>query len=35
MRFPLLKDLLISIDVANKKVKVFAKRLGEVSVYED
>ena len=35
MRFPLLKDLLVEIDTVNKKVVVYGKRLGEISVYED
>lgn len=33
--FPLLKDLLVSIDVENKIVTVKEKRFGEVAVYED
>ncbi len=35
MRFPFLKDLLLSVDVENKKITVKAKRLGEVACYED
>lgn len=35
MRFPFLKDLLVSVDVASKKIVVKAKRLSEVSCYED
>lgn len=33
--FPLLKDLLVSIDIVNKIVTVKEKRFGEVSVYEN
>lgn len=33
--FPLLKDLLVNIDVENKTVTVKSKRFGEVAVYED
>lgn len=33
--FPLLKDLLVSIDVESKTVTVREKRFGEVAVYED
>ncbi len=35
MRFPFLKDLLVSVDIENKKITVKAKRLGEVACYED
>ena len=35
MRFPFLKDLLISVDVGKKIVRVKRKRLDEVSCYED
>lgn len=35
LRFPLLKDLLISIDVMAKKVNLKAKRFNEVACYED
>ncbi len=35
MRFPFLKDLLISVDVDNKKITVKSKRLAEVACYED
>ncbi len=35
MRFPFLKDLLISVDVENKKISVKAQRLAEVACYED
>ena len=35
LRFPLLKDLLISIDVNAKKVHLKAKRFIEVACYED
>lgn len=35
MRFPFLKDLLVSVDVACKKIIVKANRLSEVSCYED
>lgn len=35
MRFPFLKDLIFKVDVQNKAVAVFEKRLGEVSCYED
>ena len=35
LRFPFLKDLLIDVDVVNKIVTVFDKRLDEVSCYED
>lgn len=34
-RFPFLKDLLIKVDIENKTVTVKAKRLAEISVYED
>lgn len=33
--FPLLKDALISVNVAQKEVVVSAKRFGEIAVYED
>lgn len=35
LRFPFLKDLLVSVDVENKIVTVNEKRLKEVSLYED
>ncbi len=35
MRFPFLKDAVISVDVENKKVVVDKKRLSEISCYED
>lgn len=35
MRFPFLKDLVVSVDVENKKFIVKEKRLKEISVYED
>ncbi len=35
MRFPFLKELLINVDVEDKKITVKAKRLGEVACYED
>lgn len=35
LMFPLLKDLLVSIDVLNKKITVNKKRFDEVTVYED
>ncbi len=35
MRFPFLKDLLISVDVENKRITVKSKRLSEVACYED
>ena len=35
LRFPFLKDLLVSVDIENKVVTVKEKRLGEVSCYED
>ncbi len=35
MRFPFLKDLLISVDVEDKKITVKASRLAEVACYED
>jgi 16S rRNA processing protein RimM len=35
MRFPFLKDLLISVDIEGKTVTVKDKRLKEVSCYED
>ncbi len=35
MRFPFLKDLLVSVDVESKKIVVKSKRLSEVSCYED
>ncbi len=35
MRFPFLNDLVISVDVVNKKIMVSEKRLEEVSCYED
>ena len=33
--FPLVKDLLINMDLKNKKITVSEKRLNEVAVYED
>lgn len=33
--FPLLKDVLLSVDVLKKEVVVSAKRFGEIAVYED
>ncbi|MBE7087531.1 MAG: 16S rRNA processing protein RimM [Clostridiales bacterium] len=35
MRFPFLKDLIVSVDVANKKIILKETRLKEVSCYED
>ena len=35
MRFPFLKDLVINVDVENKKFVVYKKRLSEVSCYEN
>ncbi len=35
MRFPFLKDLLVSVDLENKKIVASEKRLKEVSCYED
>jgi len=35
MIFPLLKDVLMEIDVENKKVVVFEKRFKEICLYED
>ncbi len=35
MRFPFLKDLLVSVDIETKTVTVKEKRLKEVSCYED
>lgn len=35
MMFPLLKELLIELDVKNKKITVDGKRLKEVAVYEN
>ncbi|MBR2871669.1 MAG: 16S rRNA processing protein RimM [Clostridia bacterium] len=35
MRFPFLKDLLISVDTQNKKITVKSERLNEVACYED
>lgn len=35
LRFPFLKDLVTSVDVANKKIIVNGKRLIEVSCYEN
>ncbi len=35
MRFPFLKDLIVSVDIANQVITLKEKRLGEVSVYED
>ncbi len=35
LRFPFLKDLLVSVDIENKTITVKDKRLKEVSCYED
>lgn len=35
MRFPFLKDLIVSVDIENQVITLKEKRLGEVSVYED
>lgn len=35
MRFPFLKDLMVSVDIENKTITAKEKRLGEVSCYED
>ena len=35
IRFPFLKDLLVSVDIENEKVTVKAKRFAEVACYED
>ena len=35
MRFPFLKDAIVSIDVENKLIVVKAKRLSEISCYEN
>ena len=35
LRFPFLKDLLVSADIENKKIVVNEKRLEEVGCYED
>lgn len=35
MRFPFLNDVVLKVDVENKKITVDEKRLGEVSCYED
>ncbi|MBR2617540.1 MAG: 16S rRNA processing protein RimM [Clostridia bacterium] len=35
IRFPFLKDLVLSVDTENKKITVNKKRMGEVAVYED
>ena len=35
MRFPFLKDMIISVDVENKEIRVKGKRLSEVSCYEN
>lgn len=35
LRFPFLKDLVKSIDIENKYIVLYAKRLAEVSCYED
>ena len=35
LRFPFLKDLVQEVDVVNKKITVKAKRLAEVSCYEN
>ena len=35
MRFPFLKDLVEKVDIENKVITVFDKRLKEVSCYED
>ncbi|MBO5068645.1 MAG: 16S rRNA processing protein RimM [Clostridia bacterium] len=35
MRFPFLKDMIVNVDVSEKTVTVYEKRLKEVSCYED
>lgn len=35
MRFPFLKDLVLSVEIEQKKITVSQKRLSEVSCYED
>ncbi len=35
MRFPFLKDAVKCVDIENKKIVANAKRLGEISCYED
>ena len=35
MRFPFLKDLIVSVDIEKKVIVVKEKRLSEVSCYED
>ena len=35
MRFPFLKDLVVTVDIENKQFIVKSKRLGEVSCYEN
>ena len=35
MRFPFLKDLVINVDIPSKTITLSAKRLGEVSCYEN
>lgn len=35
MRFPFLKDLIVSVDIDKKEIVLKGKRLDEVSVYED
>jgi 16S rRNA processing protein RimM len=35
MRFPFLQDVVVSVDVENKKFIVKEKRLKEISIYED
>ncbi len=35
LRFPFLKDLVVDIDVEKKLIVLYAKRLSEVSCYED
>lgn len=35
VRFPFLRDLLVSVDIENKTITVKEKRFGEISVYEN
>lgn len=35
MRFPFLKDLIVSVEISQKTITVYKKRLNEVSCYED
>ncbi len=35
LRFPFLKDLIVSVDIENQLITLCEKRLGEVSVYEN